>query len=86
MELNISRPRRFTVVIVAIGLHLNGSTTYYHAAVTPVLVAPGRPQLISLEPEFITTQDGQDKQDCENAAAKRWIAAHPRDPKDPPVT
>ena len=25
----------------------NGSTTYYHAAVTPVLVAPGRPEVIS---------------------------------------
>ena len=66
--------------------HKNGSTTYFHAAVTPVVVAPGRPQVISLEPEFITPQDGHDKQDCENAAAKRWIAAHPRDPKDPPVT
>ena len=66
--------------------HKNGSTTYYHAAVTPVLVAPGRPEVISLEPEFITPQDGHDKQDCENAAAKRWIAAHPRKPQDPPVT
>ncbi len=66
--------------------HKNGSTTYFHAAVTPVLVAPGRPQLISLEPEFITSQDGHDKQDWENAAAKRWIAAHPRDPEDLPVT
>ena len=27
--------------------HKNGSTTYFHAAVTPVLVAPGRPQVIS---------------------------------------
>ncbi len=60
MELNISRPRRFTVVIVAIGLQENGSITYFHAAVTPVLVAPGRPQIISLEPEFITPQDGHD--------------------------
>lgn len=66
--------------------HKNGSTTYYHAAVTPVLVAPGRPQVISLEPEFITPQDGYDKQDCENAAAKRWIAAHPLNREDPPVT
>ena len=37
-------------------------------------------------PEFITPQDGHEKQDCENAAAKRWIAAHPRNPEDPPVT
>jgi hypothetical protein len=26
-----------------------------------------------LQPEFITPQDGHDKQDCENAAAKRWL-------------
>jgi Transposase DDE domain len=25
-------------------------------------------------PEFIVPQDGHDKQDCENAAAKRWLA------------
>ena len=66
--------------------HKNGSITYYHAAVTPVLVAPGRAEVVSLDPEFITPQDGHDKQDCENAAAKRWIAAHPRNPQDPPVT
>jgi hypothetical protein len=66
--------------------HKNGSTTYYHAAVTPVLVAPGRPQVIGLEPEFIAPQDGHDKQDCENAAAKRWIANHARDSQDPPIT
>ena len=66
--------------------HKNGSTTYFHAVVTPVLVAPGRPQIISLEPEFITPQDGHDKQDCENAAAKRWIAAHSRKPQDRPIT
>ena len=74
------------VVTVAIGLQENGSITYFHAAGTPVLVAPGRSEVISLEPEFITPQDGHDKQDCENAAAKRWIAADHRDPQDPPVT
>lgn len=66
--------------------HRNGSTTYFHAAVTPVLVAPGLSQVISLEPEFITPQDGHDKQDCENAAAKRWISGHARAEQDPPVT
>jgi len=29
--------------------------------------------VLPLEPEFITPQDGHDKQDCENAAAKRWL-------------
>src|SRR5271157_550998 len=31
-----------------------------------------------LDPEFIVPQDGAEKQDCENMAAKRWLAAHGR--------
>jgi hypothetical protein len=46
---------------------------YSHAALLPVLVAPDNPQVISLEPEFITPQDGAAKQDCEQNAIKRWI-------------
>ena len=30
-------------------------------------------KVISLPPEFITPQDGNNKQDCENTAAKRWL-------------
>ena len=33
--------------------HKNGTTTYYHSAVTPVIVCPGKNEVISLEPEFI---------------------------------
>jgi hypothetical protein len=40
------------------------------------LVAPGHDKVIPLEPEFIVPQDGAEKQDCENMAAKRWLAAH----------
>jgi hypothetical protein len=32
--------------------------------------------VIPLEPEFITPQDGHEKQDCENAAAKRWLSEY----------
>ena len=53
--------------------HQNGTVTYSHTAITPVLVAPGNNKAISLPPEFIVPQDGHNKQDCENAAAKRWI-------------
>ncbi len=53
--------------------HTDGSTTFYHSAITPVIVQPGNDKVISLPPEFITPQDGHNKQDCENAAAKRWI-------------
>ena len=31
---------------------------------------------LALAPEFIVPQDGQEKQDCERAAAKRWLASH----------
>lgn len=51
----------------------NGKTTYYHSAITPVIVGPGQNKAIPLRPEFIIPQDGHDKQDCEIAAAKRWI-------------
>lgn len=53
--------------------HRNGTTTYSHQVVTPVIVAPGNPRVLPLEPEFIVPQDGHKKQDCENAAAKRWL-------------
>ena len=51
----------------------NGQTRYFHAAVTPVIVAAEKPSVIPLAPEFITPQDGADKQDSELAAAKRWL-------------
>jgi hypothetical protein len=54
--------------------HQNGTVTYSHSVVTPVIVAPGNPRVLPLEPEFITPQDGHEKQDCENAAAKRWLS------------
>ena len=53
--------------------HSNGQISYSHTMITPVIAAPGQNTVIALEPEFITPQDGHDKQDCENAAAKRWI-------------
>jgi hypothetical protein len=53
--------------------HRDGSTTYYHCVLTPVIVRPDSNDVIALPPEFIVPQDGHDKQDCENAAAKRWI-------------
>jgi len=54
----------------------NGQTLYYHPAITPVVVCPGRSQVIALPPEYIMPQDGHDKQDCEQMAGKRWIRQH----------
>ena len=52
----------------------NGTEYYAHTAITPVLVAPGETRVLVLEPEFIQPQDGQEKQDCERNAGKRWLA------------
>jgi hypothetical protein len=49
---------------------------YFHAMLGVTLVAPGHDKVVPLEPEFIAPQDGAEKQDCENAAAKRWLASH----------
>jgi len=53
--------------------HADGSTTYQHTVILPAVVAVGRSEVIPLAPEFIRKQDGAKKQDCENAAAKRWL-------------
>ncbi|MEB8492456.1 ISNCY family transposase, partial [Acidithiobacillus ferriphilus] len=53
-----------------------GGTEYYHSMLAATLVAPGHDKVVPLEPEFIIPQDGVEKQDCENRAAKRWLAAH----------
>ncbi|WP_254625616.1 ISNCY family transposase [Nostoc sp. TCL240-02] len=66
--------------------HKNGSITYFHSAILPVIVAPGQPQVISLAPEFITPQDGSGKQDSEVAAAKRWINNYASEFKNQPIT
>jgi hypothetical protein len=51
----------------------NGATLYSHKVVTAVVVNPDLAHVLPLEPEFIRPQDGHNKQDCEIAAAKRWL-------------
>jgi len=46
---------------------------YAHTVLAAVLVKPGSKHVIALDPEFITPQDGHDKQDCEQEAIKRWV-------------
>ena len=55
-----------------------GETEYFHTLLAATLVAPEHDKVIPLQPEFIVPQDGAEKQDCENMAAKRWLAAHAR--------
>jgi hypothetical protein len=53
-----------------------GTIHYYHSAIVPVIVKPDCPHVLPLPPELIVPQDGHEKQDCERAAVKRWLAEH----------
>ena len=52
----------------------NGKTQYYHSVILPVIAKAWESKVLPLSPEFITQQDGQEKQDCERSAMKRWVA------------
>ena len=54
----------------------HGNVTYSHGVITPVIVNPAYKMAIPLAPEFIVPQDGNDKQDCETNAGKRWLMTH----------
>lgn len=60
---------------------LKRNDTYFHSAVTPVMVKPDCEHVLPLMPEFVVPQDGTDKQDCERNAAKRWLLKHPALPR-----
>ena len=52
----------------------NEEIFYSHSMLTPTVVAPGVNKVISLPPEFIVPQDGDEKQDSELKAGKRWLS------------
>lgn len=53
--------------------HRNGTRTYSHAVVVPMIVHPSLKQVLPLVAEEIRNEDGIKKQDCEINAAKRLI-------------
>jgi hypothetical protein len=54
----------------------NGKTENYHCLLSATVVAPGHSKVVPLMPEFVVTQDGAEKQDCERNAVKRWFDNH----------
>ena len=53
-----------------------GETSYYHSAVAGAIVRPGNNEVLPVMGEAIRNGDGQEKQDCEHEAGKRWLLAH----------
>lgn len=51
----------------------DGEILYYHDMVAAVLVKGKEQTVLPLAPEFIRNEDGQEKQDCERNAGKRWL-------------
>lgn len=52
------------------------TTQYYHNMLAAVVVKPECRAVLPLMPTFIRNEDGQEKQDCERNAAKRWLEEH----------
>jgi hypothetical protein len=53
--------------------HRDGRVTYTHSVLLPAVVSPQQAHVVPLQPEFLSPQDGHDRQDCEFQAALRWI-------------
>ncbi|WP_194847412.1 hypothetical protein [Candidatus Neptunochlamydia vexilliferae] len=50
-------------------------TLYTHKMFNVGIIHPTENMFLPLSPEFITPQDGNKKQDCEQNAAKRWLTS-----------
>jgi hypothetical protein len=48
-------------------------TTYYHTILAGTIVKPGKAEVLPVMGEPIRNEDGQEKQDCERKAMKRWL-------------
>lgn len=64
--------------------HRNGDVTYSHQMLVGSIVHPNMRQVLPIGFEPIVKSDGQEKNDCERNAAKRWLKnfreAHPKLP------
>ena len=49
------------------------SIEYFHSFLSATIVNPASQHVLCLPPEFVVPQDGDNKQDCEFKAAKRWL-------------
>jgi hypothetical protein len=59
--------------------HSNGEVSYYHQMLGAAIVHPDFHEVIPLAPEPIQRHDGQQKNDCERNAARRWLQRFRKD-------
>ena len=52
------------------------TTTYYHTILAGTIVRPGKTEVLPVMGEPIRNEDGNEKQDCERNAAKRWLSRY----------
>lgn len=65
--------------------HQNGTVSYYQQMLGAVIVHPDFPEVIPLAPEPIHREDGQDKNDCERNAGRRWLKQFRKDHPQLPI-
>jgi hypothetical protein len=65
--------------------HKNGTVSYHHQMLGAVIVHPDFSEVIPLMPEPIQRQDGQDKNDCERNAGRRWLKQFRKDHPHLPI-
>jgi hypothetical protein len=65
--------------------HQNGDVSYYHQMLGAAIVHPDFHEVIPLAPEPIQRSDGQDKNDCERNAARRWLKQFRKDHPHLPI-
>ena len=54
--------------------HRDGSVSHYHAMLSAAMVKPGLAEVLPLDHEPLTQQDGEVKNDCERTAVHRLLA------------
>ncbi len=52
----------------------DGGVEHFHQMLAATIVSPRRNLALPLPPEFLARREGNDRQDCEREAAKRWLA------------
>jgi DDE family transposase len=59
--------------------HRGGGVSYHHQMLAAAIVHPDHKEVIPLPPEPIHCQDGEQKNDCERNAARRWLRGFRKD-------